>query len=65
MTTVTSEVWLTCRQVADAHQVSVQTIRRRIADGTLEAKHLGRNIVRINPRSVDAWRSTEPTEVAS
>ncbi len=53
--TVVDEIWPTCRQVAEAKQVSLKTIYRRIEDHTLDARRLGPRIIRINPASVAAW----------
>lgn len=44
--------WPTIQQAADALQVNTLTIRRRIADGTLEARRFGPRLVRINPVSL-------------
>lgn len=47
-------VWLTRREAANRLRVSLDTIDRGIADGTLPVKRIGR-IVRIAAPDVDAW----------
>lgn len=46
--------WPTIQQAAEALQVNPLTIRRRIADGTLEAQRFGPRLIRIDPRSLAA-----------
>lgn len=57
MSQIALDVWPTIQQVADSQQTSTKTIRRRIADGTLEAKRFGPRLIRINPASLAAWGS--------
>lgn len=45
-------VWLSVEQAAALRQVSTKTIRRRIADGTLDARRVGPRLIRINPESL-------------
>lgn len=47
-------VWLSIRQSAELKGVHQNTIRNRIADKTLPAMRLGRNIIRINQADLDA-----------
>lgn len=54
--------WLTVRQAADRYQQSPQTIRRRIADGTLTARKFGPRLVRIDPASLEQFGAALPTE---
>jgi excisionase family DNA binding protein len=42
---------LTARQVAQILNVSLRTVRRRIADGTLPVVHIG-GAVRISPEAI-------------
>lgn len=49
--------WGTIPQAAETYQVSPKTIRRRIADGTLEARRFGPRLIRVNLHSLaDAGR---------
>ncbi len=55
--------WLTIEQVADWLQVSTNTIRRYIEDGSLPAVNLGGRAIRIRRQDLDAWlekRRVEP-----
>lgn len=52
---VVVEPWPTIRDACAQYQVSDDTIRRRIADGTLEARRIGPRLIRINPESLRAW----------
>ncbi|MDT0157248.1 excisionase family DNA-binding protein [Microbacterium sp. ARD32] len=52
MSTPTSS-FITIQQAADALAVSTKTIRRRIADGTIPAKRIGSQIVRIPANALD------------
>ena len=45
--------WPTIAQVATSLQVSRDTVRRRVADGTLEARRIGPRLIRINPESLE------------
>lgn len=45
--------WPTIAQAAEMYQTSTKTIRRRIADGTLEARRFGPRLIRINPASLN------------
>ena len=51
------DVWPTIQQAADSQQISTKTIRRRIADGTLEARRVGPRLIRIDPDSLAALGS--------
>jgi excisionase family DNA binding protein len=58
-------VLLTIEQVADRFQVSKQTVRRRIKDGSLKAIKLGYNTVRVEESELEnyiraAQRKEEP-----
>jgi excisionase family DNA binding protein len=46
-------VWPTIQQAAALLQTSTKTIRRRIADGTLDARRFGPRLIRINPASLE------------
>jgi excisionase family DNA binding protein len=47
-------LWGTIRDAADHYKVSSKTIRRYIADGTIEAKRLGPRLIRVNLASLEA-----------
>lgn len=47
--------WPTIAQAAQQHQLSPKTVRRAIADGTLEARRFGPRLIRINPASLERW----------
>lgn len=51
-------VVLTVSQAADLAQVSDATIRREIASGRLQARHIGR-CVRVRRAEFDRWLSAE------
>lgn len=51
---------LSIRDAAEAFGVSTDTIRRRIADGTLPAFKVGR-VIRIRPEDVDAFMRPIPS----
>lgn len=44
--------WPTIQQASEHTQLSPQTIRRRIADGTLIAMRFGPRLIRIDPESL-------------
>lgn len=44
--------WPTIAQTADLLQTSTKTIRRRIADGTIDARRVGPRLIRVNPESL-------------
>jgi excisionase family DNA binding protein len=46
--------WPTIQQAAETLQTSTKTIRRRIADGTLDARRIGPRLIRVNPTSLAA-----------
>lgn len=48
-----AETWLTTAQVADRLQITVETCRALITDGTIPAVQLGRQY-RIRPADLDA-----------
>lgn len=50
--TVSMTQWPTVQQAAEILQTSPKTIRRRIADGTLDARRLGPRLIRVNPASL-------------
>lgn len=52
------EKWPTIAEAAKLYSVSDKTIRRRIADGTLQAKRIGPRLIRINPASLANWGGT-------
>jgi excisionase family DNA binding protein len=54
---ISDRVWPTIAQAAEQYQASTQTIRRRIADGTLAARRFGPRLIRIEPESLRAWGS--------
>lgn len=47
-------MWCSMEEAAQILGVSVKTIRRRIADGTLVAKRFGPRILRVDRTSVQA-----------
>lgn len=49
-----SHIWGTVAQAATILTVSQKTIRRRIADGTIEAKRFGPRLVRVDMNSVES-----------
>jgi excisionase family DNA binding protein len=53
--TIAFDQWPTVAQFAELTQTSPQTIRRRIADGTLEARRFGPRLIRINPKSLESF----------
>ena len=52
--TIGATVWPTIAQTAELLQTSTKTVRRRIADGTIEARRFGPRLIRINPQSLEA-----------
>ena len=56
----TAETWLTTAQVANRLQITVETCRALIADGTIPAVQLGRQY-RIRPADLDAAASAHLT----
>lgn len=44
--------WPTIQQTAELLQTSTKTIRRRIADGTIDARRVGPRLIRVNPESL-------------
>ena len=44
--------WPTIVQTAELLQTSTKTVRRRIADGTLDARRIGPRLIRVNPESL-------------
>lgn len=46
------EAWPTVQQFAAIAQVSTKTVRRRIADGSIDARRFGPRLIRINPASL-------------
>jgi excisionase family DNA binding protein len=48
-------VLLTIEQVADRFQVSKQTVRRRIKDGSLKAIKLGYNTIRVEESELENY----------
>ncbi|WP_306233860.1 helix-turn-helix transcriptional regulator [Agrococcus beijingensis] len=53
----TAETWPTIRSAAVQYGMSEKTIRRRITDGTLDARRFGPRLIRINPASLERWGS--------
>ena len=51
----TAEAWPTIRSAAVQYGMSEKTIRRRISEGTLEARRFGPRLIRINPASLERW----------
>ncbi|WP_347757326.1 helix-turn-helix domain-containing protein [Agrococcus sp. ProA11] len=51
----TAETWPTIRNAAMQYGMSEKTIRRRISDGTLDARRFGPRLIRINPASLERW----------
>jgi len=51
--TIVSDQWPTIQQFAELTQTSTQTVRRRIADGTLDARRFGPRLIRINPACLE------------
>ena len=45
--------WVTIAEAADALSVSIKTIRRRIADGSLDARRIGPRLIRVNLASLE------------
>jgi excisionase family DNA binding protein len=45
-------VWPSIQQTAAVTGTSTKTVRRRIADGTLDARRFGPRLIRINPESL-------------
>jgi len=45
--------WLTVQQAAESLQVSTKTIRRYIANGTIQAERVGPRLIRIDSASLD------------
>lgn len=45
--------WFTIAEAADALGVSVKTIRRRIADGSLDARRIGPRLIRVRLADLD------------
>ncbi len=45
--------YLTLAEAADLMSVSVKTVRRRIADGTLPAYRCGRRVIRVRVEDLD------------
>lgn len=50
-----SDHWPTIHDASQIYGVSEKTIRRRISDGTLDAKRIGPRLIRINPKSLERW----------
>jgi len=50
-------VWPSVQQAAALTGTSTKTIRRRIADGTLDARRFGPRLIRINPASLESFGS--------
>ena len=50
---------LTLAAAADRTGISVKTLRRRIADGSLPAYRTGRRIIRVSPEEVDGLLKPE------
>lgn len=53
--TVTSNEWVSIESVMAMTSLSLSTVRRRIADGTLEAKRFGPRLIRVRLSSLEAW----------
>ena len=51
---------LTRAEAAEILQVSISSINRYIKSGTLKASKIGRRLVRIDPRSLEALLQTTP-----
>lgn len=45
--------WPSVEQAAALLQVSTKTIRRYIANGTIDARRVGPRLIRINPESIN------------
>jgi len=45
--------WGTMEEAARILEVSLKTVRRRIADGTIKASRFGPRLVRVDMRSLD------------
>jgi excisionase family DNA binding protein len=48
--------WLTVTELAERHNVSTKTVRRRIADGELHAHRLGR-LLRVSEEDLALYES--------
>ncbi len=54
-------VWLTYKRAEEMYSLSRTTLRALVADGTIEARNVGR-AVRLNRKTLDAFMdSQEPT----
>lgn len=49
-----ADQWLTLEQAAELLQVSVDTIRRMITRGEVDARRFGPRLIRVNPESLIA-----------
>lgn len=49
----TSATWGSLADAANYYGVSIKTIRRRITDGSIEAKRFGPRLIRVNLASLD------------
>lgn len=56
--------YLTVREAADYTGFSTDSLRRRIANGSLTAAHMGRAL-RIDIKDLDAWLESLKQKVAS
>ncbi|WP_425308746.1 excisionase family DNA-binding protein [Ammonicoccus fulvus] len=54
-------LFISPKEAAGRHSVSVDTIRRRIADGTLPAHRLGKRLIRISIEDLDKVFRPIPT----
>lgn len=61
MNATTAPTLVSIAQAAERAGVSRDTIRRRIADGSLPAARLGPRLIRLDPADVDALLRPVPT----
>lgn len=52
MSTTTNQQWVTIPEAAEQLQVSINTIRRMLANGDLKAYKVGKRLVRIEAASL-------------
>ncbi|WP_337678393.1 excisionase family DNA-binding protein [Ornithinimicrobium kibberense] len=62
-TAMSSRRYETLAAAADRTGISVKTLRRRIADGSLPAYRTGRRIIRVSPEEVDGLLKPVPSSV--
>ncbi|MFB9732811.1 excisionase family DNA-binding protein [Ornithinimicrobium kibberense] len=60
---MSSRRYETLAAAADRTGISVKTLRRRIADGSLPAYRTGRRIIRVSPEEVDGLLKPVPSSV--